>query len=319
MISTHWVAKRKPYWDRLEQLLAGRRNLVRCSRRELRELSLLYRQTAADLATLRQDRSGQPFALHLNRLLGRAHNIIYAGRRSEAGILKFYRETYPQVFRRTLPYTLTAVAVFLAGALVAVLTVLQHPQFARLFLGPEMMATIDRHEMWTHSLVAVRPLAASGIMTNNLTVSFAAFAAGITAGVGTLLLLVFNGLLLGVVGAACWQANLSLGLWSFVAPHGVLEMPAIFIAAGGGLRLAHGLLFPGLLPRRAALVTAGGEAVRLMVGAIPLLIVAGVIEGFVSPSGLPAGMKFVLGGVLAALLALYLGGAWARPATRRAG
>ena len=164
--------------------------------------------------------------------------------------------------------------------------------------------------MWTHSIVAVQPLEASHIMTNNLSVSFTTFAGGISAGLLTIWMLAFNGLLIGVIGAACWQANMSLGLWSFVAPHGVLELPAIFIAGGAGLMLGHGLLFPGLLPRKQSLVLAGRQAVRLVLGIIPLLVVAGTIEGFFSPSAISVTIKFTFAAFLFALLVAYLSGAF---------
>jgi len=180
------------------------------------------------------------------------------------------------------------------------------PGFQRYFLGSAMMESIDKHQMWTHSVVSIKPLASSAIMTNNLSVSFATFAFGITGGVGTVWMLAFNGLLFGVVNAACWQAGMSGELMSFVAPHGVLELPAIFIAGGGGLLIAKGLLFPGTLPRRASLVRDGGRAVRLALGIVPLLIVAGTIEGFVSPTDLPARWKYLLAAGLFGLLILFV-------------
>jgi uncharacterized membrane protein SpoIIM required for sporulation len=169
-----------------------------------------------------------------------------------------------------------------------------------------MMDTIEKRQMWTHAVVTMKPLASSAIMTNNLSVSFTTFALGITAGLGTIWMLALNGLLFGVVNAACWQAGMSQQLLSFVAPHGVIELPAIFIAGGGGLLIAKGLLFPGTLPRRASLVLEGGRAVRLVVGIIPMLIVAGTIEGFVSPSELPVWVKYSVAAGMFVLLLLYV-------------
>ena len=143
-------------------------------------------------------------------------------------------------------------------------------------------------------------------MTNNISVGFMTFAFGITGGIGTIYLLLFNGLLLGVIGMACHLSGMSLQLWGFVAAHGVLELPAIFIAGGAGLRIAAGLLFPGYLPRRESLVRAGTEAVQLLLGTIPILIVAGTIEGFVSPTGLATGLKFAMAAALFVLLLVYL-------------
>jgi uncharacterized membrane protein SpoIIM required for sporulation len=316
MISARWLEKRKPYWTRLEAVVnpSARKGIAGLSHHQLQDLALLYRQVAADLAKVREDRSSQRLADYLNQLLARAHNVIYMGRgASPRGILGFYRRTFPAVFRQTFDYTALAVAVFALGALAGFLTCLADPAFQRFLLGSAMAETIDRRKMWTHSVLAVKPLAASWIMTNNLTVTFAAFALGVTGGIGTLYLLLTNGLLMGVIAAACWQAGMSVKLWEFVAPHGVLELPAIFIAGGAGLLLARGLLFPGNLPRRESLAFYGGQAGRLILGIIPILVTAGVIEGFVSPSSFPTPAKFALAGVLATLLGVYLSSAGRSP------
>ena len=249
----------------------------------------------------------QRLAQYLNQLLARGHNLLYMGRRSRPrGILRFYSHGFPQMFRSTLPYTVGAFALFLAGAVTGLLTTLADPSFQRFFLPPPLVQAIERRVMWTHSILTIKPLATSGIMTNNLTVGFTAFALGITGALGTIYLLVTNGLLMGVVGAACWQAGMSLELWSFVAPHGVLELPAIFIAGAAGLLLGRGLLFPGLRGRREALVHYGGQAVRLVLGLIPMLVLAGITEGFVSPGRAPAPGKLAVAGCWGALLFLYL-------------
>jgi len=309
VISTYWLKSRKPHWDRLQKLLeyVSEHGINSLTRSELRELGLLYRQIASDLSTAREDRGADQYARYLNQLLGQAHNVIYAGRRSDPwGILRFYATTFPQTFRRMLPYTTAAFAMFLAGAVAGGLLTFKLANFARFFLGAQMMDTIEHRQMWTHSVVSIAPLASSSIMTNNISVSFATFAMGMTAGIGTLYMMVFNGLLLGVIGAACWQSGMSVQLWSFVAPHGVLELPAIFIAGGAGLRVAHGILFPGYLPRKESIARAGQEAVRLALGCLPILIVAGIIEGFVSPSSLPVMTKFLLAMLLFAAFVLYL-------------
>jgi uncharacterized membrane protein SpoIIM required for sporulation len=308
MISFRWLEKRKPHWTRLEELVQrSSRGVSRLSHQELQELGLLYRQTASDLAAVREDASGKQLAAYLNQLLGRSHNLIYLGHKPKvSGIVKFYRDTYPRIFRETLPLTLLALAVFAVTGVAAWAITIRDPAFAHRLLGPQMMETIEQRKMWTESIVNVKPLASSGIMTNNLSVAFSTFALGITAGIGTLWMMVTNGLLIGVIGAATWKAGMALQLWSFVAPHGVLELPAIFIAGGAGLEIARGMLFPGLLPRKQSLAQAGGRAAQLLLGTIPMLIIAGVIEGFFSPSSVPVSMKFTLAAVLFPALLCYL-------------
>jgi uncharacterized membrane protein SpoIIM required for sporulation len=307
-LSSRWIEKRKPHWTRLEALLArGRHGVSKLTHDELRELALLYRQTAADLSSARERRVDAQLATYLNQLLGRAHNLIYSGVRPRPrGLLGFYLHTFPQVFRDTWRYTLAATTIFLAGGVLGTSLSLADPGFQRFILGGAMMDTIERREMWTHGILAVKPLASSAITTNNLSVSFAAFALGITAGLGTAWLMLLNGVLIGTIGVACFRAGLSVSLWSFVAPHGALELPAIFIAGGAGLILGRGLLDPGTLPRREALGQAGGRAIRLLLGVIPLLVVAGAIEGFISPVPIGATTKLVIGAAMFTLLCLYL-------------
>jgi uncharacterized membrane protein SpoIIM required for sporulation len=309
VISTRWLEKRRPHWLRLEQLVAisGRSSIASLKSTELQELALLYRQSASDLATVREDPASKQLAVYLNQLLGRAHNLIYMGRRqNRRGIWTFYRDIYPVIFRQTFADTFAAFVLFLAAAFAGFLMGMADPSFTRHFLGPQMIDTIERHEMWTHSIVTIKPLASSAILTNNISVALSTFALGITAGMGTVWMMLLNGLMMGVVAVACWREGMSLPLWSFVAAHGVLELPAIFIAGGAGIGIAKGLLFPGSLPRRESLVRAGRRSVQLVLGTIPMLLVAGIVEGFVSPTDLPYALKFLLAGALATILVLYL-------------
>ena len=286
---------------------AGSGGVGQLSRAELRETALLYRQAASDLSTLRQDSTARAYAEHLNQLLARAHHIIYSSRRS--GFLKifhFLRDEYPAIFQRQISYVLLSLTILLGGALLGSVLTVARPQFMRQMLGPEMVATIERHEMWTHSIVGVAPMMSSMIMTNNLSVCFIAFAGGITFGLLTIWSMFFNGLLLGVIGVACQQHGMSLDLWSFVAPHGSLELPSIILSGAAGLRLGYGVLFPGIYRRRDSIAQAGVEASRLVAGIIPLLVIAGMLEGFFSPSAAPVWLKFTVGGSLFVLLNLWL-------------
>jgi uncharacterized membrane protein SpoIIM required for sporulation len=309
MPSARWLSKRRPYWERLTESVerSGRSGVRNLSHKELQELGLLYRQAAADLAAVREDPLEQGLARSLNQLLSRAHNLLYAGRkRSGWGIVKFYREDFPRTFRETFNYTLAAALLFLFAGLTGALLTLHDAAFERYFVGPEMMETIEHHQMWTESVLSVKPLASSKIMTNNIGVCFVTFASGILAGLGTIFEMLNNGFLIGVIGVACFEAHMSGMLWSFVAPHGVLELPAIFISGGAGLLLARGLLFPGLLPRRESLAQAGAKSARLIFGIIPTLIVAGTIEAFLSPTHLPMGLKFLFAAALFSIFTVYL-------------
>lgn len=270
-------------------------------------MALLYRQVAADLSVLRQDRTARTYAAHVNHLLARAHHIIYSGRKTNLRTLfLFLRDEYPAIFQRQLGYVAAALLITVVFGVVGAALTMARPEFMSRFLGPEKIATMERHEMWTKSVVSIAPKASSWIMTNNLSVSFATFAGGIVFGLGTVFYLFVNGMILGVVGAACHHYDMSVQLWSFVAPHGSLELPSILIAGGAGLRLGHAMLFPGALGWRDSVARGGIEATRLVSGIIPLLVIAGTLEGFFSPSAAPVWLKFTVGGMLFTLLNLWL-------------
>lgn len=309
ILSNQWIAKRRPHWDRLAYLLtrSDQNGLGNLSRSELQELALLYRQVAADLSVLRRDETARTYADHVNQLLARAHHIVYSRRKTTwATLFHFLKDEYPAIFQRQLPYVLASLIVTIAWGLLGAAVTSARPEFMRHYLGPTMIATMEQHKMWTESIVSVAPQETSHIMTNNLSVSFVTFAGGIIFGAGTFWFLYTNGMMLGVIGAACHQYGMSIALWSFVAPHGSLELPAIIIAGGAGFRLGRAMLFPGGYRWKESVAKGGMEASRLVAGVIPMLVVAGCLEGFFSPSHAPIGLKFTVGGLLFTLLLTWL-------------
>jgi len=309
MISNRWIEERQRLWQRLEALLVQTESsgLKSLSGDEVREFGLLYRQAAQDLSAVRADRGSRTQEEYLNVLLARAHHRVYAGRRLEPRqVVRFFAVEYPRLFRRLFRYVAAAVMIFAVGAALGVLLTFSRPAFMRMFLGPGMLASIEHHQMWTQSILSIKPQASSFIMTNNIGVAFSTFAGGIFAGLGTVYELFFNGLQMGVIATACAQERMALSLWSFVAAHGALELPSIFIAGGAGLRLAAGMLFPGIHARRDALKRAAVEAIRLVAGTVPLLVIAGTLEAFLSPSGAPVAVKFLTGAVLLLGLGFWL-------------
>ena len=309
MLSNRWIELRKPNWTRLESLVqqVESGSLKSLSASDLHDLGLLYRQAAADLSAVRSDETSRTLEAYLNRLVSRAHNFVYSGRRLGLHSLwHFFARDYPRLFRRLFPYTAVALVVALAGGLLGTILTQVRPSFMHAVLGPQMLDTIEHHKMWTDAILTIKPQASTGIMTNNISVCFMTFAGGITAGLWTLVLLFQNGLSVGVISTACVQHGMGLNIGSFIAAHGALELPSIFIAGGAGLRLGAGILFPGMLRRRDALALAGSESIRLVAGTVPLLIIAGLFEAFLSPTPAPVALKFSVGAALFTLLTLWL-------------
>ncbi len=306
-----WIARREVNWQRLDALLRQieKKGLKSLRAAEIRELASLYRSVAADLARARTQQIGNTLIQSLQSLTTRAYTQIYQGSRRQEwqAILKFYSWGLPSVVQKAFVYIATATALFLLGALVAWWYSWQNPSFMPLIVPESLITKVrDEHKLWMGSIVGVEPLASSGIMINNLSVSFGAVAGGITAGAYTSYLMVFNGLLIGAVGTLVAQNNLAYPFWAFVFPHGSLELPAIFFAGGAGFLLARAILFPGKYRRGDALKFYGSQAVQLVFGIVPMLIIAGIIEGFFSPNpSIPDAIKYLAGIGLFILLVMY--------------
>ncbi|MGH7694405.1 MAG: stage II sporulation protein M, partial [Gemmatimonadaceae bacterium] len=291
--------------------------LKRLDETEVREFVEQYRDAANDLARLQTASRGQQDAdvFFLTRLVAAAHNLLYRGTAVTLGsALRALAMDGPREVRRSWRPILLAALVFFGPAVIAHVAVVRDPSVAEIFLPPGMLdraeAGVERAKKGTGYIEdpqLFRPVMASNIIANNVQVTFAAFALGLTAGIGTLILLLTNGVSLGGVMGLYASKGIAPLLIKFVAPHGVLELTAICIAGGAGLLLAAALLIPGERTRRRALVENGRRAIQLIGVSSVLLVVAGALEGFVSP--IPSwslGAKLAVSAATAALLVLYL-------------
>ena len=307
----HGAARWAEYASILER--AQRVSLKRLTEREVREFAARYREISSDLARLRTaSRSGAiDDVFYLSRLVAAGHNLLYRHHGLQlTRVLRFLVLDVPAEVRRSWRHAaLAAVFLFLPWT-VAHVGVVRDPQVAGTFLPREMLerarqARSDTSGAYVYVPKLARPVMASTIIANNVQVSFAAFAFGVTAGIGTMLLLVFNGISLGGVTGLYAANGVMPVLLSFVAPHGVLELTAICIAGGGGLLIATALLLPGARSRRAAMVENGRRAITLMAAVVMLLIVAGAVEGMLSPADAPLRSKLAVSAATALGLLLY--------------
>jgi uncharacterized membrane protein SpoIIM required for sporulation len=310
------ILTRRERWEALRTLLdrAGS-DPRRLDAPEIERLSHLYRQVVSDLALARRDFPNDQVVGYLNALASRAYPLVYrtpVGSWRRLGL--FFLEEFPARYRACGWFVLTAFLLFALPAVAGFFVVVGDPPLAELLLPPDITRVVRAGRLWTDIPGILRPMAASAIATNNIQVSMLAFAGGITLGTLTVYVLVFNGLTLGAIFGYTHLYGLDGKLAAFVSPHGYLELTVIFIAGGAGLRVAWAIVHPGLLGRRDALVRAGQEAVLLLIGALPILVVAGLIEGFVSPSDLPDAVKLVVGPVTGIALHLFLlgPGVWRR-------
>jgi uncharacterized membrane protein SpoIIM required for sporulation len=312
MPSDRFIRERKGAWQSLEGLLKllDRSSLRRLHREEVRELGRIYRRTSSDLAIARAESRDPRLVNYLNSLVIRAHGRIY---RADAGegrqrIRDFFARDFPRTFRRTWRYTALAFAVCLLFTSLSFMATWHDPEFSELAGVPAYAREriLESKPRWWKSLNEANQVAATGIATHNIRVTFNAFAYGALFGVGTLFYMAVNGLSIGTLLALTFRAGYGRELLTFMAGHGVIELTCIFIAGGAGMLFGTALLFPGDIPRFDNLRLRGREAAQLIAGCVPLLAVAGTIEGFISPADIPPAMKFTVAAVTGLALYSYL-------------
>jgi uncharacterized membrane protein SpoIIM required for sporulation len=311
MAHDQFIDKHKTAWQRLEDLLRllDGSSLRRLHREEVRELGKIYRRTASDLAVARAESRDPRLINYLNSLVIRAHGRIYqADPQGASRISFFFARDLPQTFRRTWRYTAVSFGVFALFSLIGFLGTKYDPEFSELVGVPPSFREvyIETKTHWWDDLNEANQVGASRLMTNNIQVTIYTFALGALFGVGTLYLLAFNGAVNAAVLALTYRAGYGNELLTFMAGHGVIELSCVFIAGGAGLLIGSALVLPGDLSRADALKSRGKDAVRLMVGVAVLLVVAGIIEGFISPAPINPKIKLTIAAVTGLALYSYL-------------
>ncbi|MBE9043516.1 stage II sporulation protein M [Pleurocapsales cyanobacterium LEGE 10410] len=306
-----WIARREPNWKRLDELLqqAEKKGIKSLAAKEIKDLASLYRSVSADLARARTNKVGSMLTQDLQKLTSRGYNQIYQGsqRQEWQQVKEFYLWGFPRVVRESWKYIAIATGIFFLMALIAWWYAWRDPVFVAITVPEHIIQIVEEDgELWMGSIVGIEPLASSSITINNLSVSFGAIAGGITAGLYTIFIMGLNGLSIGAIATLVGKNNLAYPFWAFVFPHGSLELPAIFLAGGAGLLIGKAMIFPGKYRRLDALKLNSIKAAQLLFGIIPMLIIAGTIEGFFSPSPvIPNIIKYLVGTGLFCLLVLY--------------
>ena len=317
-----WIARREASWRSLDALLkqAEQKGVKSLKSDQVRQMASLYRSVSADLARASSHQVSPAVIKDLRGLTTRGYSQIYQGsRRQEWQALKdFYAYGFPEVVQQCWGYIAVATLLFAVGGAIGWWFAWQDDSFMTLVLGSGFVEEVrESQELWTVSILGVEPVASSGITINNIAVSLYAMIGGVTTyqpaipmitppGAFTVYLLVFNGLMIGCVSALVAQVNLAYDLWAFVFPHGSLELPAIFFAGGAGLLLAKAILVPGRYRRIDALKVYGLQAAKLVYGIVPMLVIAGIIEGFLSPQPwIPNEVKYLFGTALFVIFVLY--------------
>jgi len=284
-----FLDEKKDNWQRLEDLLEmlSGTSLRALSKMEVREFGELYRRAAADLAIARAETRDPKLINYLNSLVIRAHGKIYRAESSGVDLIaKFFTRDLPVTFRRNIRYMAVALGVFAGFAIFGFAATWANTDFTHFVSLSGVTERINANEQWWLKLNEANQIGASGILSNNILVTVRVFALGAFLGVGAVYVLAFEGARLGSIFAACYKLNPPFGdaLASFVVGHGVIELSCIYFCAGAGMMIGYAFINPGDLTRGQALKKKG-----------IFLVVAGIIEGFLSPSDMPPLVKVATG------------------------
>ncbi len=290
----------KDNWKRLEDLLGlmpggGLRGL---SKMEVREFGELYRRAAADLAIARAETRDPKLINYLNSLVIRAHGRIYRAEGEGANLIwRFFSTDLPQTFRSNLRYMALAFGIFVGFAIFGFIATWIDTDFTHFVMLSGITSEITAGNQWWLRLNDANQIGATSILSNNILVTMRVFAMGAFFGVGAFYDLAFEGARLGSVFGACYKLNPPFGnkLATFVVGHGVVELSTIFFCGGSGMMIGYAIIDPGELTRAQTLKKKGMEAAKIVIGCACFLVVAGIIEGFLSPSSLPPAVKIATG------------------------
>jgi uncharacterized membrane protein SpoIIM required for sporulation len=286
-----FIEERTPAWTQLEQLLRRVENggLSSLDLADARDLSKLYRAVSSDLIRARTEQVNASVVDYLNDVVARCYAVIHgATARGDRRILAFFAHGFPRLFRAEWRVVALSAAILLSGAAVGAVFVAADPHsLGALIPDTHQQLTpgerVGREESGQRRAAPDQAAAFSGwLFTHNIQVSFMVFALGITFGLGTVAMLFYNGVPLGALAMQYHQSGLGTFFWAWILPHGIAELTEVCIAGGAGLILARGLWLPGRRRRRDALVAEARRAAALVLGGMPILVLAGVIEGTIS-------------------------------------
>lgn len=294
-----FLAERTPDWNELDDLLKrGGPGANRLTAPELQRLGMLYRASASDLAVARRYFTGTPGALRLQNLVARAYGVVYGRvQRDDTFATFFYHSVWRRIYE-CLHWVRIAMIVLFLGVLGGTIWALHDPSSASSLLPGVHINPHTKGGFYGLPINGRGGLAIE-IFTNNIVVTCTCMLGGFTAGIVTSYMLVYNGAIIGILGALEWRAGGFTNFLRLVVPHGLLELSCISLAGGAGFLIANALIDPEKRTRRDALAAISPRVGACTLAFITFLVVAGLTEGFITPWFLPLVPALVVGVVLA--------------------
>jgi uncharacterized membrane protein SpoIIM required for sporulation len=318
MRSVEFRRERQDTWRALEETIAtaDKRGLRTLSAEQLTRLPHLYRATLSSLSVARSISLDRALTDYLENLVGRAYFVVYGSRQHlRRQLSDFVGWKLPSTIRAARWHIAVAAAVMIAAAFAAYQLTAGDMDYYYAFAGdmaqgrtPASSTAELREGLYhTESVSGMLATFAASLFSHNARIGILAFATGFVAGLPTLLLLFYNGLVLGAFVALFASRGLGLDLWAWMLPHGVTELTAVVLCGAAGLQLAHALVFPGAHTRLDSLRERGRAAAVIVVGAVAMLFIAGLIEGVFRQTVTSVPIRFAVAGATAAWWIYYVG------------
>jgi len=308
MNENNFIKTHRKTWQELEDLLKhGNFKTTDAARQDrLHHLLFLYQTVSGHLSIARTRYGDTNTVEYLNGLVARAHQAIFVSRtKSLSKIIRFFTRGFPEQLRKASLLFFISAGIFIFSFLFSFAVTIYRDDYALSFIPEEYMNSLNENSIGSNTNLNYS-IASVVIFTNNIQVGILAFALGITFGIGTVYVLVQNGFLLGALSAAAVNRGMGYIFWSLILPHGVPELFCVFVCGAAGLLIARSIIFPGLRSRRRSFAAVGKEALFLLLGTIPLFVLAGITEGYFTPLPINPLWKYAVSLLWLAALILYL-------------
>ena len=303
-----FVKMHREEWKQLEQLvltMSKRRNAITGD--TITQYHRLYQKTAQNLSYSQTYFPNDEVTQYLNGLVSKSHNLLYKDQVSSfKQIRHFFSTKFIGLLVEQWKFVVVAMILFIIGAVGSFIAVMNDPLHIYAILPAEIAQGVNPDHLGEGNGAVDSSLMSASIMTNNIKVAIFAFAGGITFGLVTVYLLVYNGILIGALAALFWHHEKSYDFWAYIVPHGMIELTAIFIAGGAGLLMGYKLFVPGQYTRGFQLKHHAKRSVQLLLGTLPLFVIAGVIEGFITPAAISLEAKYIVAFLTVIGLILYV-------------
>jgi uncharacterized membrane protein SpoIIM required for sporulation len=292
-----YIASNGPAWTRLAELTGrAQRGVGRLSAAELEELVRLYQRVAGHLSYAQTYYRDPALTAKLSGLVARAGAVVYGTRpRTLRSLAHFFVVSFPAAVWHARWFVVAATLASLLPAAGFAVWLANSPVAVEAAAPPAVREAYVNHDFEAYYSSAPAAQFASQVFSNNVLVAFQAFALGIFFCVGTLYVLLLNGASLGVAAGLFAAVGQQPKFWGLILPHGMLELTAVFVAGGAGLRLGWTLIDPGDRPRGTALAEEGRRAVVIVLGLVVVFLAAGTIEGFVTGRPWPTWLRVGIG------------------------